>query len=83
MLYLKSKITSDNKSAQRNKTMYSIVKNTFFVKKHKLFTSKKIHLNIKKRLIKTYVCNVATYEFETWVINDAYKKNLEALEIWC
>lgn len=48
-----------------------------------MLTSKKIHLNIKKRLIKTYVWSVATYGCETWVINDTEKKKLEAFEMWC
>jgi hypothetical protein len=48
-----------------------------------LLTSKKIHFDIKKRFIKTYVWNVATYGCETWVINDTEKKKLVAFEIWC
>ncbi|VVC44876.1 Hypothetical protein CINCED_3A025687 [Cinara cedri] len=55
---------------------------TAFSKKQKLLTSKKLHLNIKKRLIKTYVWNVATYRCETWVINDAEKKKLKIFEMW-
>lgn len=51
-------------------------------KKKKLSTSKKLHLNIKDKLGKTYVWNSATYGCETWVVNDAEKKNLEALGMW-
>lgn len=44
----------------------SALANTAFNKKYKLFFSKKLQLNIKKRLIRTYVWNVAAYGSETW-----------------
>jgi HJR/Mrr/RecB family endonuclease len=46
-----------------------------------LLISKKIHINVKKKLIKKYVWSVATYGCETWVINDTEKKKLEAFEM--
>ncbi|KAL4132882.1 hypothetical protein QTP88_009959 [Uroleucon formosanum] len=82
MVYLGSKITSDGKSVHEIKQRIALAK-IAFSKKHKLLTSKNIHLNIKKRLIKTYVWSVATYGCETWVINDTEKKQLEAFEMWC
>jgi len=51
-----------------------------------LLTSKKLHLNIIKRLVKTYVRSVAfaTYGSETWEINDIEKKKtIKAFEMWC
>ncbi|VVC38522.1 Reverse transcriptase domain [Cinara cedri] len=44
---------------------------------------KSLYLNNKKSLIKTHVWNVATYGFETWVINDTENKKLKAFEMWC
>jgi len=82
MLYLGSKITSGGKSVHKIKQRIALAK-TAFSKKHKLLTSKKIHLNIKKRLIKTYVWSIATYGCGTWVINNTEKKKLEAFEMWC
>jgi len=82
MLYLESKITSHGKSIHEIKQHIALAI-TAFSKKHKLLTSKKIHLNIKKRLIKTYVWSVATYGCETWVINNTEKKKLEAFEMCC
>lgn len=79
MVYQGTKITSDGKSVHKLKQRITFAK-TVFGKKHKLLTSKKIHLNIKKRLIKTYVWSVATYACETWIINDTEKKKLEAFE---
>ena len=59
MVYLGSKITSDGKSVHEIKQRIALAK-IAFSKKQKLLTSKRIHLNIKKRLIKTYVWSVAT-----------------------
>jgi hypothetical protein len=53
MVYLGSKITSDGKSFYELKQRIALAK-TAFSKKHKLLTSKKIHPDVKKRLIKTY-----------------------------
>ena len=36
----------------------------------------------KKKLVKTLVWSVATYAAETWIINKADKKKLEAMEMW-
>ena len=36
----------------------------------------------KKKLVKTLVWSVATYPTETWTINKADKKRLEAMEMW-
>ncbi|XP_025413749.1 uncharacterized protein LOC112685915 [Sipha flava] len=82
MVYLGSKITSDGNSVHEIKQCIALAK-IAFSKKHKLLTSKKIHLNIKKRLIKTYVWSIATYGCETRVINDTEKKKIEAFKMWC
>jgi len=57
MVYLGNKITSDGKSAREIKKRISLAK-TAFSKKRKLLTQKNLHLNIKKRLTKTYVYEV-------------------------
>ncbi|VVC38596.1 Hypothetical protein CINCED_3A015079 [Cinara cedri] len=49
-------------------------------KKHKPFTSKKLQLNVEKRHIKTYVWNVSVNGSETWIINNAEKKNWKLLK---
>jgi len=75
-----SEITPDDKSVHEIQCIE--LTKTAFSKKHKLLTSKKIHLKIKKRLIKMYGRSVVTYGCETWVINDTEKKKLEAFEMW-
>lgn len=73
MVYLSSKITSNGKSVREIQQCISLAK-TAFSEKPKLLTSKRLYLNIKKRLIKTYVWIVETYGCDTWVINVAEKK---------
>lgn len=72
------KITSDGKSVYERKQRIALAK-TAFSKKHKLFISKTLHLNIKKRLIETYVYVNGVLQHmdigcETWVINDTENK---------
>ncbi|VVC42546.1 Reverse transcriptase domain [Cinara cedri] len=78
MVYLGSKITYNCKSTRETKQRISLAK-IAVSKKHKLFTSTKLLLNIKKGLIKTYVWSVAAYGSETWAINNVKKKNWKLL----
>lgn len=43
----------------------------------------KLNVNIKKKLIKTYVWSIALSGCETWVLNITERKVLEAFEMWC
>lgn len=73
MVYLSSKITYNGKSVRKIQQCISLAK-TAFSEKPKLLTSKRLYLNIKKRLIKAYVWSVETYGCETWVINKCCRK---------
>lgn len=44
-----------------------------------------LHLNIKQMFIKTLVWSAITYMYgyETWVVNNAEKKKLDAFELKC
>lgn len=53
MVYLGSRIPSNSKSIKEIKQCIGLAKTD--LNKKKLFTSKKINLNIKKKLTKTYV----------------------------
>lgn len=52
-----------------------------FSKNFKLFTFKKLNLNIKKNLFRIYVWSITLYGCETWVINETERKVLEAFEM--
>ena len=40
-------------------------------------------LNLRKKLIKCYICSMALYGAENWTLQAADKKYLESFEIWC
>ena len=50
-----------------------------FSKKKTLFTSK-LNLNLRKELIKCYICCMALYGAETWTLRAADQKYLESLK---
>ena len=53
-----------------------------FNKKKNLFTSK-LNLNLRKKLVKCYVWNMALYGAETWTLRATDQKRLESFEMWC
>ena len=53
-----------------------------FNKKKKLFNSK-LDLNLRKKLVKCYVLNMAVYGAETWTLRGTDQKRLESFEMCC
>ena len=53
-----------------------------FNKKKNLFTSK-LHLNLRKKLVKCYVWSMALYGAGTWTLRATDQKRLESSEMWC
>ena len=53
-----------------------------FNKKKTLFTSK-LDLNLRKKLVKSYIWSMALYGAETWTLRAAVQKYLESCEMWC
>uniref|UniRef100_A0A8D8XEA4 Craniofacial development protein 2 n=1 Tax=Cacopsylla melanoneura TaxID=428564 RepID=A0A8D8XEA4_9HEMI len=80
--YLGSLITNDGTSRKEIISRIGQAK-CAFNKKKELFTSRSIDLNLRKRLIKTYVWSVALYGSETWTIAKAEQNRLMAFEMWC
>ena len=52
-----------------------------FKKKKTLFT-RKLDLNLRKKLIKCYIWSMALYGAETWTLRAEDKKYLESFEMW-
>ena len=50
-----------------------------FKKKRELFTSK-LDLELRKKLVKCYIWNVALYGAETWTLRAVDQKHLESLK---
>jgi len=55
---------------------------TAFSKKKNLFTSK-VDVNLRKKLMKCYIWNIALYGAETWTLRATDQKLLESFEMWC
>jgi hypothetical protein len=55
---------------------------TAFNKKNNLFTSK-LDLNLRTKLVKCYLWNIAFYGAETWTLRKVDQKYLQSFEMWC
>jgi hypothetical protein len=53
-----------------------------FNKKRTLFTST-LDLELRKKLVKCYIWNIALCGAETWTLRAVDQKHLESFEIWC
>jgi hypothetical protein len=53
-----------------------------FNKKKALFTNK-LDLNLRMKLVKCYIWNVALYGPETWTLRKVGQKYTERFEMWC
>jgi hypothetical protein len=52
-----------------------------FNKKRTLFTST-LDLDLRKKLLKCYIWNIALYSAETWTLRTVDQKHLESFEVW-
>ena len=42
-----------------------------------------LDLKLRKKLVKCYICSVALYGAETWMLQAVDQKHLESSEMWC
>jgi hypothetical protein len=59
-----------------------MAKAAFNKKKKNLFTSR-LDLNLRKKLVKCYIWNMALYGAETSTLRTIDQKHQESFEIWC
>jgi hypothetical protein len=78
--YLGSIITNDARCTREIKSKIAMVK-AAFNKKKSLFT-RKLDLNLSKKLVKCYIWSIALYGAETWTLRKADQKYLERYEMW-
>jgi hypothetical protein len=55
--------------------------NAAFNKKKILFTSK-FDLNLRTKLAKCYICSIALYDAQTWILWKVDQKYLESFDMW-
>ena len=53
-----------------------------FNKMREIFTNRKLSLNIKLHLIRTFIWSVLLYGAEAWTLNAETRRNIEASEMW-
>ena len=80
-LYLGHIITEDGKCEVEIKRRIEIARSNFISMKN-LLTSRTLHLNTRKKLIKCYVLSTFLYASETWTINQIMWDKIEAFEMW-
>jgi hypothetical protein len=78
--YLDSLLTDDGRCTCEIKSRIAMVKAEFNKKKN-LFTSK-LTLNLRKKLIKSYIWSMAFIGAETWTLRAVDQKHPESFEMW-
>ena len=72
-----SLITNDARHTRNMKTRFAMAKAAF--NKETLFTSK-LHIHLRKTLVKCYILNTAMHGAETWTFQKVGQKNLKVLK---
>jgi hypothetical protein len=78
--YLGNLITSDSRCTREIKSTIAMAK-AATNKKKTLFTSK-LDLNLRKKLMKCYICSTAFYDVQNWTLRKVNQKCLERFEMW-
>ena len=79
--YLGSWITDDGRCEEEVRRRIGKAKSDFW--KFKEFLRSNINLNLKKRLLKTYIFSVVGYASEAWTFSKKITDKLHAFEMWC
>ena len=79
--YLGSILTNDGKCTCEIKCRIAMAK-AAFNKKKALFVST-LDLELRKKLVKSYIWSIALYGAETWTLRPVDQKHLESFEMWC
>jgi len=79
--YLGSILTNDGRCTCEIKCRIAMAK-AAFIKKRALFTST-FDLELRKKLVKCYICSIALYGAETWTFRVVDQKHLESFEMGC
>jgi hypothetical protein len=74
-------LTNDGRCTCEIKCRIAIAK-TAFNTKRTLFTST-LDLELRKKVAKCYIWNIALYGAETWTLRAVDQKHLESSEMWC
>ena len=79
--YLGQWITDDGRCECEIKNQIEIAKSTF-IKMRDVLTSRKLHLEIRKRLVRCYVLSIFLCASESWTLNKLMEDKINAFEMW-
>jgi len=79
--YLGSILINDGRCTCEIKCWIAMAK-AAFNKKRVLFTST-LYLELRKKLVKCYICGIGLYGAKTWTLRAVDQKHLENFEMWC
>jgi len=79
--YLGSMLTNDGRCNCEIKSRIAMAK-VAINKKKNLFTTT-MDLNLRNKLVKSYILSMVLYGAETWKLWAADQKHLESFEMWC
>ena len=79
--YLGQWITEDGRCEYGIKNQIEIARSTL-IKMRDVLTSRKLHLEISKRLVRCYVLSTFLYASESWTLDRQIKDKINAFEMW-
>jgi hypothetical protein len=79
--YLGQWITDDGRCECEIKNRIEIARSTF-IKMRDVLISRKLHLEIRKRLVRCYVLSTFLYASESWTLDRQIEDKINAFEMW-
>ena len=79
--YLGQWITDDGRCVCEIKNRIEIAR-SIFIKIRDVLTSRKLHLEIRKRLVGCYVLSTFLYVSESWTLNKQREDKINVFEMW-
>ena len=79
--YFAQRITDDDRCEYEIKNQTEIARSTF-IQIGYVLTSQKLHLEIRKRLVRCFVFSTFLYASESWTLNKQMKDKINAFEMW-
>jgi hypothetical protein len=78
--YLGSMITNDARCTRGIKPTIAMAKAAF---NRKILLTSKLDLNIRKKVLKCYICSIALHGAETWTLRKVDQKYVDSFEMLC
>jgi hypothetical protein len=71
------------RSTSEIKPSFAVIAKAAFKKKKKTLFTSKLYLNLRKKLVKSYIWSIALCGAEIWRLWKVDQKYLESFEMWC